>query len=265
MAEHTKLVTIDPNGDTLIILENPKTWLLNPTLGQQLEVKDNTDSDIDTNSDESTAHSATEDASHESAAHESESRPTVKFLVSSRQLRIVSSYFDSIFKGGYNETVPSPDDGLYHIKAEGWDAEAMEVTMNTVHVQVKRIPESVSLELFVKILILVDYYHMQDAIDSHAKLWMAQTVLSDRPTHYSAKSVYWLFLAIRMEDRTLSRNMARTIVTTASRPITFQGLPFPPELEGKKAPIYIQKYTNSIYRRNEHSATGGVKGLAYPD
>ncbi|KAI4915273.1 hypothetical protein J4E85_010398 [Alternaria conjuncta] len=208
MASEPQLVTIDPNGDTVIILENPKTCLLDPTLGQQLEVRENADSDIDSDSDQSIAHDATENASHDSAANESESRPLVKFLVSSRQLRIVSSYFDSIFKGGYNETLPNPDDGLYYIKAEDWDAEAMEVVMNIVHVQVKRIPESVSLELFVKILILVDYYHMQDAIASQAKLWMSQTIGSDRPTNYSAKAVYWLFLAIQIEDRTLSRNIA---------------------------------------------------------
>ncbi|KAI4681764.1 uncharacterized protein J4E84_007359 [Alternaria hordeiaustralica] len=248
MASEPKLVTIDPNGDTLIILENPKTWLLDPTLGQQLEVKDDTDSDIDSNSDESIAYDATEHASHDSAANESSSPPAVKFLVSSRQLRIVSSYFDSIFKGGYNETVLNPADGLYHIRAEGWDAEAMEVIMNIVHVQVKRIPEYVSLELFVKILVLVDYYHMQDAIASHATLWMSQTIGSDRPTSYSAKAVYWLFLAIRMGDRTLSRNMARVIITTASRPITFQGLPFPPELEGRKAPFYGQTHANPTDR-----------------
>ena len=124
MAEHTKFITIDPNGDTLIILENPQTWLLNPTLGQQLEVREDTDSDIDSDSYESIAHDAREDASHDGALNETESRPAVKFLVSSRQLRIVSSYFDSIFKGGYNETVPSPDDGLYHIKTEGWDQKA---------------------------------------------------------------------------------------------------------------------------------------------
>ncbi|KAI4658727.1 uncharacterized protein J4E79_006485 [Alternaria viburni] len=196
MASEAKLVTIDPNGDTLIILENPKTWLLDPTLGQQLEVKDDADSDVDSNSDSSIAHSATEDASHDSAANESSSQPAVKFLVSSRQLRIVSSYFDSIFKGGYNETLPNPDDGLYYIKAEDWDAEAMEVIMDIVHVQVKRIPEYVSLELFVKILVLVDYYHMQDAIASHAKLWMEQIVrqtylMAEKAVTQRVKLCYW--------------------------------------------------------------------------
>lgn len=60
-------------------------------------------------------------------------------LVSSRKLRIVSPYFDNIFKRDYSETV-SDTDGKFHVAADGWTPEVLALAMNMVHLQFKEMP-----------------------------------------------------------------------------------------------------------------------------
>jgi hypothetical protein len=82
MAESAKVIEIDPNGDTLIILKDPNTALL--------EWKTREETSKDTERQEAREQD-------EGRAEDAESREDVSlevwFLVSSRQLRIVSPYF----------------------------------------------------------------------------------------------------------------------------------------------------------------------------
>jgi hypothetical protein len=167
MAESPELVAIDPNGDTLIVLKNPKAEL--PKLKEEKEHKDE---DMVDSLLGDAAEGITSDGAVDGSDITLQEAPTLKFLIPSRQLRIVSPYFDNILKRSHRESVPNPDAGLHHIMAEGWCSEAMEVVLNIAHVQVKRIPDCISLELFVKILVIADYYQMQDNIALYTKLWM---------------------------------------------------------------------------------------------
>jgi hypothetical protein len=234
MAESAKLVAIDPNGDTLIILKNPKADL--PKLKEEREHKDEDMAD-------SLSGDAAEEFASDGAAGGSDiimqEAPAVSFLVSSRQLRIVSPYFDNMLKRSYGESVPNPDDGLYHIMAEGWCSEAMEVVLNIAHVQVKRILDCISLKLFVKILVIADYYQMQDTIALYTKLWMLQLKGVSKPAVYCEEAVYWLFIAFQLKENVLFSDLATKIIKTASNGIETLDLPFAPVVQGKQCLFHI--------------------------
>jgi hypothetical protein len=197
----------------------------------------------DESSEDSLSDDTTEEDAYDSASDESDiilqEAPAVRFLVSSRQIRIVSPYFDNMLKGRYGESVPNPDDGLYHIMAEGWCSEAMEVVLNIAHVQVKRIPDCIPLQLFVKILVIVDYYQMQDTIASHAKLWMLQLEGVSKPVVYCEDAVCWLFLAFQLKETALYSDMATKIIETASNDIETLDLPFAPHIQSKQCLVHV--------------------------
>jgi hypothetical protein len=76
---------VDPNGDTLLILKNPKWELPAWKTAPQAHTAD---------------HQAEIDHAIEEAADDMTAKPDeVHILVSYRQLRIVSVYFDNMFKG----------------------------------------------------------------------------------------------------------------------------------------------------------------------
>ena len=234
MADESKLITIDPNGDTLIILANPRTKLTE--LVEETVATEEQDSTSENSFASEAADVATQDGTESEEDGEMAEAPAVRFLVSSRQLRIVSPYFDNMFKGCYNETLPKPDDGLYHIKAEGWCPEAMEVIMNITHVRVKGIPDRIPLELFVKILVIVDYYNMQDTMALHFRYWRLPLELLPLPDTYCSEAVYWLFVSFQLKEHEIFEKMADIIILNAPSEILTLDLPFAPAVHGKQCP-----------------------------
>ena len=127
MTEESELVTIDPNGDMLIILKDPNTALL--------EWKE--DKDLLEETIAQAAAEATETVNNSEVAPLERELPKTRYLVSSRQMRIVSPYFENMFKFNYGETVSVFEDDLYHVQAQGWNPEAFAVVLNVAHVQLQ--------------------------------------------------------------------------------------------------------------------------------
>jgi hypothetical protein len=123
MAEVPKLVTIDPNGDTLLKLKDIR-WKLPEWIDEATRFAPSVNG---AGLPEATAVEAAE--KNDQCKHPDQ----VHFLVSSRQLRLVSTYFDAMFKRDYAESVADPTDGKYHIWATEWNPKALECLMNMAH------------------------------------------------------------------------------------------------------------------------------------
>jgi len=199
-----KLVTIDSNGDTFITLKDPDTALLRwrsekelirdieeliadkplSTTEEELweEIQHLISSEEDVLADEelllsqdqpsAAVHDGEQNSREKKEGHVTRDEANeVRFLVSSRQLRIVSPYFDNTFKRDYSETVPCLKDGLYHVQAQHWSKEAFGVILSISHQQVKAIPKEVTPALFAHILMAADYYQMGDVLAIYAEKW----------------------------------------------------------------------------------------------
>lgn len=59
----------------------------------------------------------------------------VRFLVSSRQLRSASRYFDNMLRRDFSEATPSSTDGRHHVSADDFHEYAFGVVMLIVHSQ----------------------------------------------------------------------------------------------------------------------------------
>ncbi|RMZ66288.1 Nuclear pore [Pyrenophora seminiperda CCB06] len=164
MRANTKLVRIDPNGDMLIILKDPDTALLKWKSEEDLLKEEE---DPKTMADDEKTH-GTEMGEEESTEDEA---GQVQFLVSHRQMRIASPYFDNIFKRDYSETLKCAEDNLYHIQAQQWSPDAMEIILNIAHQQVRAIPTEMEPVLFAQVFIAADYYQMTYILEPHMKTW----------------------------------------------------------------------------------------------
>ncbi|KAH6875208.1 hypothetical protein BKA58DRAFT_454088 [Alternaria rosae] len=160
MAEHTKLITIDPNGDTLLKLKDIR-WELPEWIDEATRFAPPVD----------VAEPVLEDTAAQ-VADESAQRKhpeEVHFLVSSRQLRLVSTYFDTMFKRNFAESVADSTDGKYHIWATEWNPEALERLMNIAHARSTGLRDHVNLDELAEMVLIVDYYDMHEAPYTHVK------------------------------------------------------------------------------------------------
>jgi hypothetical protein len=222
--------TVDPNGDTLLIIKDPRwklpTWKTNPLAPEGYTDSDEEQSEID---------EATEYVENDLLSKPDE----VHVLVSSRQLRIVSRYFDNMFKGGYIETQLHPD-GKYHISANGWNPGALTLAMNIAHVQLKAIPETIDLTGLVELTVVADYYDMEPTVASYTQRWAKQLLAGPDVKEYGEESMLRMYLAAKYKDAWVLDWTATLAMKWSMGAIQDLDLPFPRNIIGM--------YSTSIMR-----------------
>jgi hypothetical protein len=91
------------------------------------------------------------------------------------------------------------ESGCYEISAEDWDVEAMRVVLSLIHSRTKSIPRTVTLEMLVKIAVLVDYYELHEAVHFFATLWI-DALRPSVPKVYSPDIMLWICLSWIFKD-----------------------------------------------------------------
>ena len=114
----TEIHELDPNADTVIILQNP-------LVDVDFAVEDNSSAGkLDAENSEPEGEAIPQEAIFEELVDEpnkpeDSSQKAVHYLVPSRHLRLGSSHFDKMLSGGtWKEGTPNENDGRYHIAVE---------------------------------------------------------------------------------------------------------------------------------------------------
>ncbi|KAF2017796.1 hypothetical protein BU24DRAFT_449394, partial [Aaosphaeria arxii CBS 175.79] len=123
----------------------------------------------------------------------------VQYFVSSRHLMLVSPWFRRRFTSDtFSESKPSALDGRYHYSASDWDEEALLILLNIIHLRTRKVPASISLEMFAKIAVIADYYELEDeqALDRNVKDWTANIWANSYfPKIYCRDLVLWICIS----------------------------------------------------------------------
>jgi hypothetical protein len=222
MAEVPKLVTIDPNGDTLLKLKDIR-WKLPEWIDEATRFAPSVNG---AGLPEATAAEAAD--KNDQCKHPDQ----VHFLVSSRQLRLVSTYFDAMFKRDYAESVADPTDGKYHIWATEWNPKALECLMSMAHARTTDLSDSSTLDEVVEMALIVDYYGMREVPMRCVKNQYAlkSAALNGRSIHgrlmgYGPQTIKAMFLSLVFKDKSLLERALGLAMKASKGPLQDLGLP----------------------------------------
>jgi hypothetical protein len=156
-----------------------------------------------------------------------------RFLVSSRQLRSASSYFENMFTPKLSAEVCIGDDGRYHHNVVGFSLAAMSIVMNTAHLQAHMIPRKVTLETFASITKCSVDLKMEGGLKPYYNTWVVQLKKLVPSYQYGPDVVRWLLLAVLCQNWSMFRGLAVAAMTRSPLKIDFQGLPFSSHAKGE--------------------------------
>ncbi|KAH6875309.1 hypothetical protein BKA58DRAFT_427908 [Alternaria rosae] len=217
---------IDPDPDTVIVLKNPckifAPWdpeeeRRNPTMSEvpysdehpqpstsrphqePALVETPADSSMYTLDEGSTALTEPSSAVQRTPSPDLPEEPeeeSIHYHVSSRHLILASVAFKRMLaQNGFAESVRNEADGLYHITAHDWDAEAFLIVLRIVHGRNKQVPREVSLEMLAKIAVLEDYYNFEEALDVFTEVWILELTKRPIPQMHCRDLVLWVWIA----------------------------------------------------------------------
>ncbi|KAL7813423.1 hypothetical protein V8C26DRAFT_421621 [Trichoderma gracile] len=227
-----KVHEIDPNGDTLLILQNANApFAAPPSLPAEQQEQQQTESDA---ADES--------------QRMAEDKPEVRMRLSSKHLALASAYFQKLMANEWTEAT-AEGEYSYVVKAVEWDEEALLMLMNIIHGKTADLSTTISLEMLAKVSALVDYYQCHEAVRFFNNLWLRgidQQALSGRDL------LLLLSVSCVFPDPNTFKELTRTLINKSTGVLDSLGLPIP------------QTVIDAVNERREKcipAIVDGLKGL----
>lgn len=183
-------VTIDPDGDLLLILNERKrenslskkigglemmaTPVDDSGIGEEI-VGDGEVAILETVEEDADGNVNVSEVVEREKEKNKQELKEIHMLVSSKHMVLVSPVFKAMlqwssFKEGYSTKahgkveVPLPDD----------DPDAMRILVDIVHCHHKDVPRKVKLSLLTHLAILVDKYRLHEAVQIYSDMWISQ-------------------------------------------------------------------------------------------
>ena len=125
-----------------------------------------------------------------------ENEDGVHYRVSSRHLILASRRFRTMMSDKrWKEGVRS-NNGIFYVYTTGWDPEVFLMLMHIVHLQSRKVPRRIGLEMLTKFAVLVDYYQCEEAVEMFTSIWIeALKTETKMPTTYCRDLILWLCVA----------------------------------------------------------------------
>ncbi|KAK4153670.1 hypothetical protein C8A00DRAFT_15107 [Chaetomidium leptoderma] len=188
--------TMDPSGDVVLTLKTPNAPLAIWDAGDTEPTASTTPSD-----------------------------GPVTFLVSSRHLILASPVLKAMLTGGWDEG--AANNGQRQIRAEDWDAEALEIVMNVLHNHYRSVPKMVTLKLLAKIALIVDYYEVHEALQMMASMWI-HALRKSLPNSFGTGVVLWTLVSWVFGDAAVFKRITKVAILRSRKDVEIpQELPIP--------------------------------------
>jgi len=175
---------------------------------------------------------------------------SVTYLVSSHHLKLASPVFNAALTGPWIEST-RPKGGCHRINIKDWDAEALLIVLNIIHGRNSRVPKTISLEMLCKVSVLVDYYHVHEAVRFPSLLWVCG-LRPSVPETYSRDLILWLCVSWVFQDDEIFKSVTGVAIRDSTESVPTLQLPIAEAVVGMSQKhgfaALLHKYINVIIR-----------------
>lgn len=212
--------TLDPDGDTKIILQNPSAPFAGECAEHQQKAPNSKDG-CQLNNDKNYRREPN----------------VVTFRASSRHLSLASERSRRMKSQAWvGEKVEA--DGFIHLECDEWSSMALLIVLNIIHCRSRQVPRTVTLDMLVKIATIVDYFEFQEAVEPYSTGWIKSLRQSCiQATDGDLVLLIWVSHVFGNEAM-LSNCQAAAALRSRNR-LDDLGLPIPCSILGKLVDFYL--------------------------
>jgi hypothetical protein len=154
-----------------------------------------------------------------------------RIQVSAKHLILASPVLKNLLTGGWKENMTLLEKGSVEVTAKSWDLEALLNTLRVIHGQTTHVPRKITLEMFAKIAMVVDYYECSEAMGIAADLWRSK--FKSFPEAMCRDLVFWMWISWAFRQRKMLNKVTSIAMATAKDKIPHLGFPIPEGIIGK--------------------------------
>ncbi|RGP78620.1 hypothetical protein FLONG3_3242 [Fusarium longipes] len=146
-----------------------------------------------------------------------------RMLVSGKHLELASSIFKTMITGPFAEAKADLS-GVRRITASDWDPEAFKIILTIMHGYHRAVPRSLSLEMLVKVAMIVNYYECLESVELYTDIWL-EGLKSELPTVYGRDCILCVFISWVFSKPIMFRNMTQLALRHSQKLIEAEGFP----------------------------------------
>ncbi|KAI1025193.1 hypothetical protein LB505_009464 [Fusarium chuoi] len=152
----------------------------------------------------------------------------LRMLVSGKHLELASPIFKTMVAGPFAEGKTDVS-GFRQITASDWDPEAFKIILAIMHGYNRDVPKSLSLEMLVKVAMIVNYYDCLESIEPYTDIWL-EGLRSEVPTVYGRDCILCLFISWVFSEPTMFQSMTELALRHSQRLIETEDFPIPADI-----------------------------------
>ncbi|KAF5622109.1 uncharacterized protein FTJAE_11076 [Fusarium tjaetaba] len=151
-----------------------------------------------------------------------------RLLVSGKHLELASSVFKKMLTGPFAEGKADVS-GFRLIKTSDWDPEAFKITLTIIHGYNRDVPRSLSLEMLVKVAMIINYYDCLESVEPYTDIWL-EALRSELPTVYGRECILCLFISWAFAKPVGFQNMTELALRHSQKLIEVEDFPIPAKI-----------------------------------
>jgi hypothetical protein len=205
------LFEIDPDGDVILLTDSPFTGFTD-------------DDETDSQKSATSPSPVDKDDPIENSA---------RFLVSSKNLSLTSSFFKKMLTKNWAEGQTLAQIGIVEIPIDDCKSEALFIILNIIHCKFRSLPEVLGLQQLVDVSVATDFFQCHEAIEPFAKRWI--DICS--PKQYrmdDPNKAEWIMIASVFQCKTTLQTVTKFAMQTAKGPFDTKQLPIPSFIKGQQ-------------------------------
>ncbi|KAF5253524.1 hypothetical protein FANTH_1595 [Fusarium anthophilum] len=148
-----------------------------------------------------------------------------RMLVSGKHLELASPIFKTMVTGPFAEG-KADSSGFRLITASDWDPEAFNIVLTIMHGYNRDVPRSLSLEMLVKVAMIVNYYDCLESVELYTGIWL-QALRPELPKVYGRDCILYLFISWVFSEPIIFQNMTQLALRHSQRLIDAEDFPIP--------------------------------------
>ncbi|KLO92899.1 Uncharacterized protein LW93_4054 [Fusarium fujikuroi] len=149
----------------------------------------------------------------------------LRMLVSGKHLELASPIFKTMLTGPFTEGRTDVS-GFRQITASDWDPEAFKIILTIMHGYNRDVPRSLSLEMLVKVAMIVNYYDCLESVELYAEIWL-EGLKSEVPEVYGQHCILWMFISWVFSRPIIFRDMTQLALIHSQKLIEVDDFPIP--------------------------------------
>ncbi|KAF5725195.1 hypothetical protein FMUND_58 [Fusarium mundagurra] len=151
-----------------------------------------------------------------------------RMLVSGKHLELASPIFKTMVTGSFAEGKADAS-GFRQITASDWNPEAFKIILTIMHGYNRDVPRSLSLEMLVKVAMIVNYYDCLESVELYTDIWL-EGLRSELPTVYGRDCVLCMVVSWVFSEPTMFQNMTELALRHSQKLIDVDDFPIPAKI-----------------------------------